>query len=119
MSCYRKRVVALTVTLATCPFSHVGAEMVPPAYHAVARENGVPAPLLYAVALTESGQSRLSQNQPRPWPWTLNIAGQGHYFPSRKAAWLALNQALEAGKTPDVGLMQINWGYHQSELGAP
>jgi len=92
---------------------------IPSAYRAVAFEYGIPARLFYAVALTESGQSSLSQKQWRPWPWTLNINGQGHYYPSRQAAWTKLQQALKDKQTAvDVGLMQIAWRYHRQALGS-
>lgn len=97
----------------------LGADNVPPVYRMIAQEQGVPAHVFYAMALTESGQSSLSQHQLRPWPWTLNVDGQGQYFPSRKAAWLALRHALDSEEhSVDIGLMQINWRYHQQALGS-
>ena len=73
-----------------------------------------------AVAMTESGQSHLSLSQWRPWPWTLNIKGRGHYFVSRQAAWRALLDALaEEDPSVDIGLMQVNWRYHRRDLGSP
>jgi hypothetical protein len=54
---------------------------VPVGYQQVAREYGLPPALLYAVALTESGQScAQSKEQFRPWPWALNIDGEGALF---------------------------------------
>lgn len=92
---------------------------VPEGYQQVASEYGLPPALLYAVALTESGQSSLSKGQFRPWPWALNINGEGHYFSSRQVAWHALQVALsEADTSVDVGLMQISWRYHRSALGS-
>jgi hypothetical protein len=43
----------------------------------VASEVGVPSTLLYAVALAESGRVVGGLRTARPWPWTLNLAGQG------------------------------------------
>ena len=65
-------------------------EAVPADYRSVAAESGIPYTLLYAVALTESGQQMTSTQVYRPWPWTLNVAGQGYFFESRQAAWQAL-----------------------------
>jgi hypothetical protein len=114
-----KRPLTLVEILAIGLINRVCADEVPFAYQKIALENGLPAPLFYAVALTESGQSDLSQNQFRPWPWTLNVSGQGLYFPSRKAAWLALQRALDSDeRSVDIGLMQVNWRYHQKELGS-
>jgi len=92
---------------------------VPVGYQQVASEYGLPPALLYAVALTESGQSSLSEGQFRPWPWALNIDGEGHYFPSRQMAWQALEVVLTETKAPvDIGLMQISWRYHRLALGS-
>ena len=94
--------------------------IVPVGYQHIATDEGVPCDLLYAIALTESGQSRFSQQQWRPWPWTLNIEGRGHYFPSRIDAWRALKKTLAANQgAADIGLLQINWRYHHRELETP
>ena len=93
---------------------------VPAGYRQVAVEYGLPAALLYAVALTESGQSSFSLGQYRPWPWALNIDGVGHYFLSRQETWHALQMALAGtDASVDIGLMQISWRYHRSALGSP
>ena len=89
---------------------------VPPVYQRIAQANNIPPTLFYAIALTESGQRQWSR-QHRPWPWTLNVNGQGHYYPSRKAAWLALQAALATNRNVDVGLMQVSWRYHRKGLG--
>lgn len=93
-------------------------QSVPVGYKQVASEYGLPAALLYSVALTESGQSSLSEGQFRPWPWALNIDGEGHYFSSRQLAWHALQVALKEASSVDVGLMQISWRYHRANLGS-
>jgi hypothetical protein len=50
----------------------------------------------------------------------LNVAGRGYFFDSRQAAWQALMTYLEEGKRSiDIGLMQVNWRYHQDRLGTP
>ena len=93
---------------------------VPTGYQSVAAERGIPASVLYAVALTESGKQVDQPDGYRPWPWTLNVAGRGYYFTSRLDAWRALTGWLEAGKRSiDIGLMQVNWRYHQDRLGTP
>ena len=93
-------------------------ERVPPGYRSVAGERGVPAALLYAVALAESG-TRVDAVL-HPWPWTLNVAGEGRIFASRAAAWHDLRDALAAGeRSIDIGVMQVNWRYHQQALQDP
>ena len=93
---------------------------VPAGYRTVAAEQGVPASLLYAVALAESGTVVDARRHRRPWPWTLNVSGQGRFFPSRQAASQALEAELTAGReSVDIGLMQINWRYHKARLASP
>ncbi len=92
---------------------------VPEGYLQVAQAQGVPATVLYAVALTESGAALASGKQ-QPWPWTLNVEGRPYRFPTRLEAWQALHAHLARGATRiDIGLMQVNWGYHQRALGDP
>jgi hypothetical protein len=97
----------------------VGAQSIPAGYRQVALEYDLPPALLYAVALTESGQSLLSDGRFLPWPWAHNIGGEGHFFPSRQQAWQALQTALaNTNNSVDIGLMQINWRYHHIALGS-
>lgn len=86
--------MTIAIILTAGSLNTATAEEIPPGYRAIALEQAIPAPLLYAIALTESGQHRLSQQRWRPWPWTLNVSGQGQFFASRQAAWQALQRAL-------------------------
>ncbi|MCP5408943.1 MAG: lytic transglycosylase domain-containing protein [Chromatiaceae bacterium] len=91
---------------------------VPAGYRSIAAEQGVPHSLLYAVALAESGKQIESAKAFRPWPWTLNLAGQGYFYETRSAAWQALTAWLREGRRSiDIGLMQVNWRYHRERLG--
>ena len=111
------RYLAVLLCIAACPLSHAE-DAIPSAYRLVATEYGVPVALFYAVALTESGQSIESKSRRRPWPWTLNIAGEAHYFKTRWQAWLALELSLRSGQeSVDIGLMQVNWRFHEERLG--
>ncbi|EEH8831906.1 lytic transglycosylase domain-containing protein [Salmonella enterica] len=85
---------------------------VPPLYEQIARQQQVPAELLYAVARAESG-TRLAQGL-HPWPWTLNIAGTGYHYPSRSSACRALLAFARTRslKRIDAGLGQINLGWN-------
>ena len=80
--------VSTTTLLPTPGWANAG---VPAGYRTVAAEQGVPASLLYAVALAESGTVVDAREKIRPWPWTLNVSGQGRFFPSRQAASVALS----------------------------
>ena len=110
-----QRLLAL-LWIAACPLSHA-ANGVPPLYRIVAAEYGIPMALFYAVALAESGKRIESDSRRRPWPWTLNIAGKGRYFSTRWQAWRALDQSLQSGQeSVDIGLMQVNWRFHEPRL---
>ncbi len=87
---------------------------IPNVYKLVAERHAIPTTILYAVALTESGKSY--QSTLLPWPWTLNIDGQGYYYESYHTAKIALAEALEKSQSVDIGLMQINWRWHQDKL---
>ena len=113
---HRPSIIAI-VWLVGSHMSHAE-EVVPAAYQRVAAEYEIPVKLFYALALAESGKTIASMNRRRPWPWTLNIAGVGVYFSTRWEAWRALDQSLKAGQERvDVGLMQVNWHFHQHRLG--
>jgi soluble lytic murein transglycosylase-like protein len=91
---------------------------VPSAYQAAANE-AIPATLLWAVALQESGWLRRSREV--PWPWTLNVAGQPARFATRASACRALHRVLKktSPRRVDVGLAQVSWGYHHEDLRSP
>jgi len=94
-------------------------EIPPPAYQLAAQRVGIPSAVLYAVALQESGIRR--NGRLIPWPWTLNVAGQSLRYVSRADACARLKQALrqESPTRVDVGLGQINVGYHQQHYRQP
>jgi len=118
LRCHEIRLIVLVGLI----FPRVGwsEEPVPVGYRSIAAESGIPHTLFYAVAVTESGKQVASASTYRPWPWTLNVAGRGYFFDSRLAAWQALTAWLAKGKRSiDIGLMQVNWRYHQERLGTP
>ena len=93
---------------------------VPEGYRTIAMEHDIPYTVLYAVALTESATQIDQGDLYRPWPWTLNVAGRGYFFDTRLAAWQALKNWLREGQVSiDIGLLQVNWRYHQKRLGTP
>lgn len=94
-------------------------QLPPPAYQLAAQQAGVPSPVLYAVALQESG-TRL-HGQLIPWPWTLNVAGQSKRYATRVAACAELRRALAriSARRIDAGLGQINLGYQARRYRRP
>ena len=71
----------------------------------------LPPGLLRAIGETESGRS--VDGDFGPWPWTLNIAGEGSFFASRAAALDAARAALDTAEgNVDLGCMQISETWH-------
>jgi hypothetical protein len=72
-----------------------------------AEESGVPYAVLLAIMLVETGR------QGRPWPWTVNLNGKGHWLDSAIAAEDLVAQALDEGATQvDLGCFQVNQRWH-------
>lgn len=94
-------------------------QTVPEGYRQVAGKARVPAGLLYAVALTESG-AHLTHGV-HPWPWTLNVAGQGYQYTTREEACDALTHFLQTHnpRRIDAGLGQINIGWNGERFATP
>ena len=94
-------------------------EVPPPAYRLAAHRADVPAAVLYAVALQESGA--MLRGRRIPWPWTLNVAGTPQRYATRAEACAGLRRAL--ARTPakriDTGLGQVNLGYHTHRYTQP
>ncbi len=78
----------------------------------VERAAGVPPRLMAAIARVESGRSD-GQGGVHPWPWTINVEGEGHVYAS-KAEAIAAVRAFQArgARSIDVGCMQVNLMYH-------
>lgn len=95
------------------------AAAIPGAYQRVSRAFGLPSGLLYAMAIIESARPG-PDGRVQPWPWTLNVAGAPHYYPTRSAACHALRALIDGGRRNiDIGLMQISWRWHDKQLITP
>ncbi len=77
------------------------------------RAAGLPAGLLTAVSLVESGRWHRERREKLAWPWTVTSGGEGKFFPS-KAEAVRYARALQARgvRNIDVGCMQINLLHH-------
>ena len=74
---------------------------------------GVPAGILYAVGLTETGKRGSLQ------PYALNIEGRAVFARSSSEAVAAFEKARRNGATLiDLGCMQINHYYHADKFGS-
>ena len=58
----------------------------------------IPAPLIKAIAETESGYH----------PWAVNIAGRSYYPEAREEALNLIRSAMARKKSFDIGVMQLN-----------
>ncbi len=75
------------------------------------RRTGVPLSVLQAISLTETGRKRGGAF--RPWPWTVNMEGEGHWFASEDEARAYVYREYRRGaRSFDVGCFQINFKWH-------
>lgn len=73
--------------------------------------HGIPREIMLAITLVETRTRRGGESG--PWPWTVNVAGKGRWFPSRAAALVHAQQSLAGGQTSfDVGCFQLNYRWH-------
>lgn len=77
------------------------------------RAKGIPSHLLHAIGLGESGRYDSDRRATIAWPWTINVEGEGHFFPTKAAAVAAVRGYQAKGhRSIDVGCMQINLIHH-------
>lgn len=77
------------------------------------RQYGIPMHLLSAISATESGRYHNGLKITLPWPWTINVEGQGHYYDSKEEAIAAVRKFQSQGaRSIDVGCMQVNLIHH-------
>jgi len=77
------------------------------------RRHKIPAGLLNAIALVESGRSTGAGSARTAWPWTIHSQGKGHWLDSRKDAVTKVEGLQAQGvKNIDVGCMQVNLKHH-------
>ena len=84
---------------------------------AVAAETGVPADILGALTLTETGRRRDGVVQ--PWAWSVNSEGAGTWFddPARALAF-AEDRVAQGRRNLDIGCFQLNYRWHGQHFGS-
>lgn len=94
-----KALTAFLIVLMTfsVPFASVDSNLISASKYAAAR-TGIPEWLLLAVARAESGFN----------PYAVNVAGKAYHPASKEEAYSIILAAAGAGKSFDVGAMQIN-----------
>jgi hypothetical protein len=76
-----------------------------------ADRHGVPRAVMRALTRTETGRSIGGALQ--PWPWTVNMEGEGRWFDDRAAALAYVERERARGaRSFDVGCFQINHLWH-------
>ncbi len=72
-----------------------------------ATSTGVPYDVLQAIAVVETGRDG------QPWPWTVNVGGDGHWFDTVAEAEAHVADVLDQGVTNvDLGCFQLNYRWH-------
>jgi hypothetical protein len=80
---------------------------------AAERAHGLPPHLLAAIARVESGRRDDPSGTFNPWPWTIDMDGQGTFYDNKaQAVAAALAMRPRATKSLDVGCMQISLTFH-------
>lgn len=93
-------------------------QKIPAGYRSAVSAQGFSAAIFYAMALTESGQSEMTADY-RPWPWTLSIDREAHFYRDRAAAAEALRSAIaDEAEQLGVGLFQIEYRFHAHRFDA-
>jgi hypothetical protein len=76
------------------------------------RAAGIPTQLMAAIARVESGRPD-AQGVIHPWPWTINVEGQGYIYNSKPEAIAAVRGFQQRGaRSIDIGCMQVNLMFH-------
>ncbi len=84
-----------------------------PAIASAERQSPMPAKLLDAIALVESGRPDPVTGRTAPWPWTIDAEGIDHFYTSKAEAIAAVQALQRLGvRSIDVGCMQINLLHH-------
>jgi hypothetical protein len=76
------------------------------------RSAGIPTQLMAAIGRVESGRPD-AQGIVHPWPWTINVEGQGYVYDTKTEAIAAVRDFQQRGaRSIDVGCMQVNLMFH-------
>lgn len=77
-----------------------------------ANAQGIPVDTLLALTRVETGRTR--KNRFGPWPWTVNLGGQGLWFETKTDAVAFAQEQLNSGRRDfDIGCFQLSFKWHQ------
>ncbi len=103
--------MATTQSLATTATKSSTANLCINAAVSASRATGVPLAVLRAITLTETG--RALDGEMQPWPWTVNMEGEGRWFDDRMTAQAYSLRRFDGGaRSFDIGCFQINYRWH-------
>lgn len=95
------------------PASGAAADLCRPAIAAAEQAHAIPAHLLAAIAMVESGRRDPVSGKRNPWPWTINADGQGSFYDVKaQAVAAAASLRPRVQRSIDVGCMQISLTHH-------
>lgn len=81
-----------------------------------AERYGVPEPILLAITAVETRHP----GRGGPWPWTLNLGGDGRWFETRDEALAAARRHIGGGRSNiDLGCFQLNHHWHGQAFDGP
>ncbi len=109
----------VVMIFAPCSMSRTAYADLPPqaacaaAGAAAEQSAALPANLLLAIGMVESGRADPLTGQIQPWPWSVNADGAGHFFASKADAVAFTRLADSSGaRDVDVGCFQISLQNH-------
>lgn len=86
---------------------------------AAAAAHGSDVPLTYLQALTRTETGRARGGKLTPWPWTVNMEGEGRWFETRAEALAYVKAHHKRGaRSFDIGCFQINYRWHGEAFGS-
>jgi hypothetical protein len=111
------------VVVALSSLSPVGATEIDfdgSAWARAADPHGLDPALLYALTLVESRRT-VAPDRIGPWPWVIRTPTGGYWFNSRERAERGLRAVLAKwpAKRVDVGVAQVNVGWHADRFDDP
>ena len=110
----KKRLLALAVSAALAGEAHAF-DLKGTIYEEAGLRYNIDPTLLYAIALVESAVDSSELGMVNPYPWALRT-DQPFYGKTRREAEIELRRLLKAGRSVDIGLMQINSRWHKHRV---
>ncbi|WP_435670747.1 transglycosylase SLT domain-containing protein [Marivita sp.] len=97
------------VLVAALAATNAGASLCDSAAQRASSETGVPLDVMLTITRLETGRGKGVD----PWPWTVNHAGDGSWFPSEDDARSYVFSKIKRGASNiDIGCFQINYRWH-------